>query len=253
MERLARKVAVITGAARGIGKEIALTFAREGADIVIADIIPLEATEQEIKDLGRRVIAVKTDVAVREDVKNLFDRAISNFKQVDILVNNAGIVRRAPLLEMTEDTWDVVIDVNLKGPFLCTQAAGKCMAARKYGKIVNIASIGGLITTPGVPANYSVSKAGVVQLTKVSARELGPYGINVNAIAPGVVVTDMTRYGRTAAELEEFIEDGKKSAVLGRVGFPRDIANLALFLASDESSFISGQVIAADGGHVGLM
>ncbi|MFH1647362.1 MAG: glucose 1-dehydrogenase [Chloroflexota bacterium] len=253
MERLARKVAVITGGARGIGKEIALTFAREGADIVIGDIIPLEATEREIKDLGRRVIAVKTDVAVREDVKNLFDSAINNFKQVDILVNNAAIVRRASLLEMTEDIWDAVIDVNLKGTFLCTQAAGKNMAARKYGKIVNVASIGGLITTPGVPANYAASKAGIIQLTKVSARELGPYGINVNAIAPGLVVTEMTHYGRTEAEVEKFIEDGKKSAVLGRVGFPRDIANLALFLASDESSFISGQVIAVDGGHVGLM
>ena len=125
MERLARKVAVITGGARGIGKEIALTFAREGADIVIGDVIPAGATEREIKDLGRKVIAVKTDVSVRKDVANLFDIAISNFKQVDILVNDAGIVRRASLLEMTEDNWDAVLDVNLKGPFLCTQAAGK--------------------------------------------------------------------------------------------------------------------------------
>jgi len=251
MGKLAQKVAVITGGARGIGKQIALTFASEGADIVIGDIIEMEAAAQDIKDLGREVITVKTDVTHKEAVRNLIDSAIDNFNKVDILVNNAGIVRHAPLLEMTEEEWNAVIDVNLKGVFLCTQAVAKHMVERQYGKIINIASIAGL-NAVYVSANYCVSKAGVIQLTKVCARELGPYGINVNAIAPGVVITDMT-YIRTPAEAERFIEERRNLAVLGRIGTAQDMANLALFLASDQSSFITGQVIAADGGRTGLM
>ncbi len=251
MGKLAQKVAVITGGARGIGKQIALTFASEGADIVIGDIIEMEAAAQDIKDLGREVITVKTDVTHKEAVRNLIDSAIDNFNKVDILVNNAGIVRRAPLLEMAEEEWNAVIDVNLKGVFLCTQAVAKHMVKRQYGKIINIASIAGL-NAVYVSANYCVSKAGVIQLTKVCARELGPYGINVNAIAPGVVITDMT-YTRTPAEAERFIEERRNWAILGRIGTAQDMANLALFLASDQSSFITGQVIAADGGRTGLM
>lgn len=251
MGKLAQKVAVITGGARGIGKQIALTFASEGADIVIGDIIEMEAAAQDIKDLGRAVITVKTDVTHKEAVRNLIDSAIDKFNKVDILVNNAGIVRHAPLLEMAEEEWNAVIDVNLKGVFLCTQAVAKHMVERQYGKIINIASIAGL-NAVYVSANYCVSKAGVIQLTKVCARELGPYGINVNAIAPGVVITDMT-YTRTPAEAERFIEERRNLAVLGRIGTAQDMANLALFLASDQSSFITGQVIAADGGRTGLM
>jgi len=251
MGKLAQKVAVITGGARGIGKQIALTFASEGADIVIGDIIEMEAAAQGIKDLGREVITVKTDVTHKEAVRNLIDSAIDNFNKVDILVNNAGIVRHAPLLEMAEEEWNAVIDVNLKGVFLCTQAVAKHMVKRQYGKIINIASIAGL-NAVYVSANYCVSKAGVIQLTKVCARELGPYGINVNAIAPGVVITDMT-YTRTPAEAERFIEERRNWAILGRIGTAQDMANLALFLASDQSSFITGQVIAADGGRTGLM
>jgi len=251
MGKLAQKVAVITGGARGIGKQIALTFASEGADIVIGDIIEMEAAAQDIKDLGREVITVKTDVTHKEAVRNLIDSAIDNFNKVDILVNNAGIVRHAPLLEMAEEEWNAVIDVNLKGVFLCTQAVAKHMVERQYGKIINIASIAGL-NAVYVSANYCVSKAGVIQLTKVCARELGPYGINVNAIAPGAVITDMT-YTRTPAEAERFIEERRNWAVLGRIGTAQDMANLALFLASDQSSFITGQVIAADGGRTGLM
>lgn len=251
MGKLAQKVAVITGGARGIGKQIALTFASEGADIVIGDIIEMEAAAQDIKDLGREVITVKTDVTHKEAVRNLIDSAIDNFNKVDILVNNAGIVRHAPLLEMAEEEWNAVIDVNLKGVFLCTQAVAKHMVERQYGKIINIASIAGL-NAVYVSANYCVSKAGVIQLTKVCARELGPYGINVNAIAPGAVITDMT-YTRTPAEAERFIEERRNWAILGRIGTAQDMANLALFLASDQSSFITGQVIAADGGRTGLM
>ena len=251
MKKLAQKVAVITGGARGIGKQIALTLAGEGADIVIGDIIEMETVAQDVKNLGREVITIKTDVTRKGEVRNLIDTAIDNFKKVDILVNNAGITRRAPLLELTEDDWNAVMDVNLKGAFLCIQAAAEHMIKRKYGKIVNIASVAGL-NAVYVSANYCVSKAGVIQLTKVSARELGSYGINFNAIAPGVVPTDIVYYQRTQAEVERYVEDREKWAVLGRVGTVEAIANVALFLASDESSFISGQVIAADGGRTGL-
>lgn len=253
MQRLAGKVAIVTGGTRGIGKEIALTFAREGAEVVVGDINQVEITDSEILNLGRKIIVVQTDVTKKAQVKNLIDTAIRQFKKIDILVNDAAIVGRATLLNMTEELWDAVINVNLKGAFLCTQAAAENMIANKYGKIVNIASIGGLITSPGVGSNYSASKAGVIHFSRACARELGPYSINVNAIAPGLIITDMTYNGRTAKEAEEFIESGKKLAVLGRVGAPRDIASVALFLASDESSFITGQVIAVDGGHVGLM
>jgi len=251
MEKLAQKVAVITGGARGIGKQIALTFAGEGADIVIGDIIEMETVAQDIKSLGREVITIKTDVTSKAEVQNLIHTAVNNFNKVDILVNNAGITRRASFMELTEDDWNAVIDVNLKGAFLCIQAAAEHMIKRKYGKIINIASVAGL-NAVYVSANYCVSKAGVIQLSKVCARELGPYGINVNAIAPGVVLTDIVYYQRTQAEVERYVEDRGKWAVLGRVGTVEDIANVALFLASDESSFITGQVIAADGGRTGL-
>ena len=252
MEKLAQKVAVITGGARGIGKQIALTFAGEGADIVIGDIIEMETVAQDIKSLGREVITIKTDVTSKAEVQNLIHTAVNNFNKVDILVNNAGITRRASFMELTEDDWNAVIDVNLKGAFLCIQAAAEHMIKRKYGKIINIASVAGL-NAVYVSANYCVSKAGVIQLAKVCARELGPYGINVNAIAPGVVLTDIVYYQRTQAEVERYVEDREKWAVLGRVGTVEDIANVALFLASDESSFMTGQVIAADGGRTGLM
>jgi len=252
MEKLAQKVAVITGGARGIGKQIALTFAGAGADIVIGDIIEMETVAQDIKSLGREVITIKTDVTSKAEVQNLIHTAVSNFNKVDILVNNAGITRRASFMELTEDDWNAVIDVNLKGAFLCIQATAEHMIKRKYGKIINIASVAGL-NAVYVSANYCVSKAGVIQLAKVCARELGPYGINVNAIAPGVVLTDIVYYQRTQAEVERYVEDREKWAVLGRVGTVEDIANVALFLASDESSFITGQVIAADGGRTGLM
>ena len=248
MGKLDQRVAVITGGARGIGKQIALIFANEGADIVLADVLEMEAAAQELKDLGRKVIAVKTNVSEKADVKNLIHTAIDNFRKVDILVNNAGIQRHASLLDMSEGDWDAVINVNLKGVFLCTQAAATYMIERKYGKIINLASIAGLSAATS-PVNYNASKAGVIGLTRACARDLAPYGINVNAIAPGVVVTDLT-YMRE--EPERFIQEMRKKAALGRTGTTKDIANLALFLASDESSFITGQVIASDGGRTGI-
>ena len=252
MGRLDEKVAIVTGSGRGIGKSIALRFAREGADIVVDDVtVPnMEATAAEITALGRKAIAVKADVSKKDEVERLVAAAIDTFQRVDILVNNAGISRHALLLEVTENDWDMVLDVDLKGVFLCTQAVASHMIQRKYGKIINISSIAGLGSIgPDTGANYASAKAGVIELTKATARALGQYGINVNAIAPGLVMTEITYTRRTPAEVEALKERRIKSSVLGRVGIPEDIANLALFLASDESSYVTGQVIACDGGQ----
>ena len=239
MGKLDQKVALITGGASGIGKQIAITFAAEGADIVIGDTADMEVVAGEVKRLGRQVITIKT----------LIDCAIDNFTKIDILVNNAGIRRHFGLLEMTEEDWDAVINVNLKGVFLCTQAAAKFMIERRYGKIVNIASISGL-SAHDAAVNYGASKHGVIGLTRICARELGHYGINVNAIAPGIILTDLIY--REAKDPKKLINDKSKMAALGRAGITQDIANLALFLSADESTFIAGQVIASDGGRTGI-
>jgi 3-oxoacyl-[acyl-carrier protein] reductase len=251
MGKLDNKVAVITGGARGIGKQIAVTFAIEGADVVIGDVLEMEAAAQEITNIGKKVITVKTDVSKQDEVKNLFDKTIATFKKVDILVNNAGIPGRTTLMEMTEDTWDQIFNVNLKGVLFCTQAAAGYMMKQKYGKIVNVASIAGLqhAYMEKVSPNYATSKAGAIRLTKLCSKELGPYGINVNAIAPGFVETDIIYRGRTPQEAKEFIDDEIRNTPIGRTGVPQDIANLALFLSSDDSSYITGQTIAADGGR----
>jgi 3-oxoacyl-[acyl-carrier protein] reductase len=251
MGKLENKVAVITGGARGIGKQIAVTFAIEGADVVIGDVLEMEAAAQEITNIGGRVITVKTDVSDQAEVKNLFDTTIATFNKVNILVNNAGIPGRTTLMEMTEDTWDQVFNVNLKGVLFCTQAAARYMMTQKYGKIVNIASIAGLqhAYMEKVSPNYATSKAGAIRLTKLCSKELGPYGINVNAIAPGFVETDIIYRGRSPQEAKAFIDEEIKNTPIGRAGVPQDIANLALFLASDDSSYITGQTIAADGGR----
>lgn len=251
MGKLDQKVAVITGGARGIGRQIARTFATEGADIAIGDILEMEAVAQEITELGRGVITLKTDVSRKGDVENLFNKTVGAFKKVDILVNNAAATRHANFLEMTEQDWDIVIGVNLKGVFLCTQSAARYMVERRYGKIISIASTVGLNRIPPKLANYAASKAGVIQLTKVCARELGPYGINVNAIAPGLVVTELTYTTRKPDEVALLVKEWEKFTSLGRTGTTQDIANLALFLASDDSSFITGQVIVSDGGRMG--
>lgn len=252
MARLDGKIAVITGGAKGIGKQIALTLAAEGADIVLGDvdIDEMETAAKEIRDSGRTAITVEANVARKADVDNLVDAAIRNFGKIDIMVNNAGISsRQNSLLKTTEEDWDVIHSVNLRGVFLCVQAAARIMVERKYGKIINIASVAGVLVSPGAPLTYSVAKAGVVHMTRVCARELGPHGINVNAIAPGFIITSLTRSGRTPEEWGRMVEGRKKLAALGRVGETQDIANLALFLASDESSFITGQIISADGGR----
>lgn len=245
--KLENKVALITGSARGIGKEIAMLFAREGSDLAICDVNPeiLEATKAEIeKETGRKVLAEKVDVTSPEEVEEFVKKILDNFGRLDILVNNAGITRDNLVMRMSENEWDSVIDVNLKGAFNCIKAVTRPMMKSKGGKIVNMASIIGVMGNAG-QANYSASKGGLIALTKTVAKELGSRNINVNAIAPGFIKTDMT---------DKLGDDSKKALLehipLKRMGVTEDVANLALFLASDEASYITGQVIKVDGGMV---
>jgi len=255
MGKLDQRVAIITGGGTGIGRHIALEFAKQGAKVVICgrNMATLEKVVEEVKALGGNALAIATDISIAEQVRNLAKQTVDSFGRIDILVNNAGICRSAPLLEMTEQEWDEVLDINLKGVFLCTQAVARYMVEQKYGKIVNISSNSGRGGGLDDYANYCASKAGVIQLTKSSAFELGPYGINVNAIAPGKIETEMDKRYMTPEQYEEYVEDRKAKAVLGKVGNTQDIANLVLFLASDDSSFICGETIAIDGGRTDRM
>ncbi|SMB92234.1 3-oxoacyl-[acyl-carrier-protein] reductase [Thermanaeromonas toyohensis ToBE] len=243
--RLRDKVAIITGAGRGIGRAIALKLAQEGAKVVVSDIIieNAQAVAEEIKKAGGTALAIKTNIAVREEVEQLFTEAINHFGKIDILVNNAGINRDAMLHKMTDEQWDEVIAVNLTGTFYCTRQAAIYMRERGYGRIINIASASWLGNIG--QANYAASKAGVVGLTKTAARELAKKGITVNAICPGFIDTDMTR------GVPPKVWDLMISKIpMGRVGQPEDVANLVAFLASDEASYITGEVINVGGGMV---
>jgi 3-oxoacyl-[acyl-carrier protein] reductase len=250
MGKLDDKVALVTGAARGIGKEIALTLAREGADIIgnALNAPNLELLAAEIEKLGRRALTVTADISKKADVDRMVDMAIAAFGKIDILVCNAGITRFAPFLEMTEEDWDAVIAVDLKGTFLCGQAVGKHMVSRKYGKIINVSSLSGMGARNPTMANYAASKAGVNNLSRVMALALGEHGINVNVVAPGVIRTEMGLSRRSPAEYEAYLDLYRQQTALRRVGEASDIANAVLFLASDDSSFITGQVIVSDGG-----
>jgi 3-oxoacyl-[acyl-carrier protein] reductase len=250
MGKLANKVALVTGAGRGIGREIALTLAREGAEVVLnARNLPnLEQVAAEIAKLGRRGVPVVADISRKAEVEILVSAAIEAFGRIDILVCNAGITRFAPFLEMTEEDWDAVVDVDMKGTFLCGQAVARHMVARKYGKIINISSTSGIGARNETMANYAASKAGVNNLSRVMALALGEHGINVNVVAPGVIRSEMGLTRRTPEEYEAYMALYRQQTALHRVGEAQDIANAVLFLASDESSFMTGQVMVCDGG-----
>jgi 3-oxoacyl-[acyl-carrier protein] reductase len=241
------KIAVITGAARGIGKAIAEALAQRGADAVIADI-QLQLAEETAKEIaaatGQRTLALSVDVSNFESAKTLVDKAIETFGKVDILVNNAGITRDNLIMRMEESDWDKVIDINLKGAFNCCKAVVRPMMKAHYGRIINIASVSGLAGQAG-QANYSASKAGLVGLTKALARELGSRQITVNAVAPGFIPTALTE-----ALPDEIKEGSLKMIPLGRWGKPEEIAYAVTFLASDEAAYITGHVLSVDGGMV---
>ena len=246
MGLLDSKVALVTGAGRGIGKEISLTFAKEGADVVCLDLDPESAssTAREVEELGRRSMSLKCDVSNLSEVEGAFKSALDKFGRIDILVNNAGITRDNLLLKMSQEEWDLVLKVNLKGAFNCCKAIIKHMMKQRSGKIINIASIIGLIGNVG-QTNYAASKGGLIAFTKALAKELATRNINVNAIAPGFIRTAMTE-----ALPEEIREQMLKNIPLGRFGEPSDVANVALFLASPLSDYITGQVLVVDGGMV---
>jgi 3-oxoacyl-[acyl-carrier protein] reductase len=244
--RLKDRVALITGGGRGIGRSIALLFGGEGADIVVFDVNMQDAqsTCLEIESYGRKAMALEVDVTSFTKVEEALNKTLDKFAKVDILVNNAGITRDGLFLRMSESDWDAVLNVNLKGAFNCIKAVSRVMIKQRSGKIVNIASIIGIIGNAG-QANYSASKAGIIALTKTVAKELASRNINVNAVAPGFIQTEMT------SRLPEDVKRKMKEAIpLNKFGSPEDVAEVCLFLASEEANYITGQTIIVDGGMV---
>jgi 3-oxoacyl-[acyl-carrier protein] reductase len=255
MGRLAGKVAIVTGAGRGIGAEIARTFAKEGADIVLAEIDDANAQKvaEEVRNLGQKALTVKTDVTRKAEISEMVERTLKEFGRVDILVNNAGTIRPVGFLETTEEDWDAIQNIDLKGLFLCTQAVAPHMIKRGYGRIVNVSSMASHgWYMPGY-ASYCAAKAAVNNLTKYSARELGEHGVTVNAVAPGEILTSLTYKDQVKEEVEEKLILSRSMTMTKRIGETRDVALLVLFLASDESSYITGEVISVDGGRIDKM
>jgi 3-oxoacyl-[acyl-carrier protein] reductase len=243
--RFEGKVAVVTGGARGIGRAIALRLAREGAAVVVNYLSNQAAADEvvsQIQAAGGRAIAVQGDVGNVAQAQALIEGAREAFGRVDVLVNNAGTTRDTLIMRMTEEDWDLVIDTNLKGAFNCVKAASRPMVKQRYGRIVNVTSVAGLDGNPG-QANYASAKAGLVGLTKTIAKELGARGITCNAVAPGYVPTDLT-----ASLPDDLVLLAIERTPLGRSGTAEDIAAAVAYLASDEASFVTGQVLAVDGG-----
>lgn len=238
------QVAVITGGARGIGKTIAEALARKGVNIVIADISSEQAqgTAAEIERLGVKATGAGLDVSKSEEVAKVFGEIARDYGKIDILVNNAGITRDGLIMRMKEEDWDAVININLKSVFLCSKEAVKVMAKQRYGRIINISSVVAFMGNPG-QANYSASKAGIVGLTKTTAKEYASRGITANAVAPGFITTAMTE-----ALPENVKAEMMRAIPLGRFGATDDVANAVVFLASSEAGYITGQVIHVNGG-----
>ena len=246
MKRLENKVAIITGGAQGIGKATVKCFAQEGAVIIIWDVNEIKASSaiDELKKINPNIEFQKVDVTSLDSVTTAVADIISKHKKIDILINNAGITRDASLMKMTPEQWKQVIDVNLTGVFNCTKAVAPIMVENKSGKIVNTSSVVGLYGNFG-QTNYVATKSGIIGMTKVWARELGRKGINVNAVAPGFIATEMLE-----TVPEKVIDMLKEKTPLGKLGDPEDIANAYLFLVSDEAKYITGTVLSVDGGLV---
>ncbi|MBE9573596.1 MAG: 3-oxoacyl-ACP reductase FabG [Proteobacteria bacterium] len=246
--RLKDKVALVTGSSRGVGRAIALAYAREGASVVVNYTANQTAGEEvvtAIKEMGEKAVLVKADVSKAADAEALVQKGVDEFGGIDILVNNAGLSRPAMLLKMTEDQWDQVVDIHLKGAFLCTQFAARHMKEQNKGKIINVTSVAGIVGTVG-QINYSAAKGGLLSFTKSAARELARYNVCVNVICLGIVATDMTEKIRTDEKLKEIYMN---RILLKRFAEPDDISPAFVFLSSDESDYITGQLLCVDGGY----
>ena len=246
--KLKDKIALVTGSSRGVGRSVALGFAKQGANVVVNYTSNENAANEVveiIQSIGGKAIAVKADVAQKAEVENLVNSAIDTFGRLDILVNNAGFTRPAMMIKMTEDQWDQVVDIHLKGAFLCSQAAGLHMKEQKSGKIINVTSVAGIVGTVG-QINYSAAKGGIISMTKSIARELARYNVCANVISLGIVATDMTEKIRSDEKLKEIYMN---RILLKRFAEADDIAPAFVFLASDESNYITGQLLCVDGGY----
>jgi 3-oxoacyl-[acyl-carrier protein] reductase len=246
--RLENKVALVTGSSRGVGRAVALAFGREGAKVVVNYASNENAANEvvgQIQSAGSQAVAVKADVALKPEAEHLVATAVESFGRLDILVNNAGFTRPAMMLKMTEDQWDQVVDIHLKGAFLCSQAAGLRMKNQSSGKIINVMSVAGLVGTVG-QINYSAAKGGILSMTKSMARELARYQVCANVISLGIVATDMTEKIRTDEKLKEIYMN---RILFRRFAEPEDISPAFIFLASEESNYITGQLLCVDGGY----
>ena len=246
--KLEGKAAVVTGGGRGVGRAISLAYAREGADVVVNYASnPKTASEvvQAVEDMGRKAVAVQADVGTAAGAEDVVKACVDNFGKIDILVNNAGFTRPALLQKMTEEQWNEVLDIHLKGPWLCIKEASKYMAEQKQGYIINVTSVAGLVGTVG-QINYSAAKGGVIALTKSAARELSRYNIVVNCISLGIVATEMTEKIRTDPKLAEIY---MKRILLQRFAESDDIAPAFIFFACDDARYVTGQVLSVDGGY----
>jgi len=246
--RLKGKVALITGSSRGVGRAVALGFAKEGARVVVNYTSNEKAAKEvaeAINQIGSQAIVVGADVAKRKEADSLVQAAINEFGRLDVLVNNAGFTRPAMMLKMTEEQWDEVVDIHLKGAFLCSQAAGRQMKEQNSGKIINVTSVAGLVGTVG-QINYSAAKGGIISMTKSIARELARYTVCANVISIGILAMGMSEKITTDEKLKEIYMN---RILLRRFGAPEDVSPAFVFLASDESNYITGQLLCVDGGY----
>lgn len=246
--RLVGRAAVVTGSSRGVGRGIALAFAKEGADVLVnytSSEGPALDVVNEIRAMGRKSIAVKADVAAKAEVENMMNAAKLEFGRLDIVVNNAGFTRPAMLTKMSEEQWDAVVDAHLKGPFLCIQAASRYFQEQQYGKIINVSSVAGLVGTVG-QVNYAAAKGGILSLTKSVAREMARFNVCANVISLGIVETDMTEKIRNDEKLKEIYMN---RILMKRFATAADISPAFVFLASSESDYITGQLLCVDGGY----